>query len=273
MPKASSSSPKGIWGSTFRSVGETLRVLPDLFPIWKVIFTLTCGLVVTGLMICGVLGWEEDCAWTLFWGGRTSLLKNKFIESSECRSWRGRVECKGPMDSELLAFSVLVNMSVLLLLWLWSLVLGSLFSNRHSCSGEVRFRDISWASWKYPAFIYRGIKGKKSRFALSCSDCTESKQKTQQTHFLNRPTVPIRIHFRVTFPSICDISIKESSVKGRWRPWFIKLLSKCNLSYTSCYLFSRLCSSRTAGWQRGEGAILPECRWSKLREENRGRRD
>lgn len=162
MPKASSSSPKGSWGSTFRSVGETLEVLPDLFPIWKVIFTLTCGLVVTGLMICGVVGWEQDWAWTLFWGGRTSLLKNKFIDS-ECRSWRGRVECKGPMDSELLLFSVLVNMSVLLLqwLWLWSLVLGSLFSNRHSCSREVMFRDISWVSWKYPGFIYKGIKGKK----------------------------------------------------------------------------------------------------------------
>lgn len=91
------------------------------------------------------------------------------------------MECKGPMDSELLPFSVLVNMSVLLLLWLWSLALGSLFSNRHSCSGEVRFRDISWVSWKYPGFIYRGIKGKKSRFALSCSDCTESKEKTQHS--------------------------------------------------------------------------------------------
>lgn len=146
MHKASSSSPKGSWGSTSRSVGETLVAPPDLSPIWKVILTLTCGLV-TGLMICGVVGWE-DCAWTLLSGGRASLQENKVIDSEawECRSWRARAGCRGTMDSELLPFSV--NMSVLLLLWLWSLVLGWLFSSRHSCSGAATFIDIGRVSWK-----------------------------------------------------------------------------------------------------------------------------
>lgn len=120
VPGVSSSSPKESLGSTCRSVGETLGVPPDPFPMWKVILTLTCGLVVTGLIICGVAGRKEDCAWMLFWGGRASVQDKKVVnpEASECGSSKGRVDCKGPIYSELRQFSVLVRASVLLLLWL-----------------------------------------------------------------------------------------------------------------------------------------------------------
>ena len=40
---------------THESVGMTDDVLLDPFPMWKVMLTLTWGLGVTGLMICGLV--------------------------------------------------------------------------------------------------------------------------------------------------------------------------------------------------------------------------
>lgn len=154
MLKDSSSSPKrSLESNCIKSVGRTDGVPVDPFPMWKVMLTLTWGLVVTGLMICGLVGWEEgweeDSVGTLGWGATGSVLESKVIGSdrAEWGLWRAMVDCKGLMDSKLLQPSVLVKVSVLLLLWLWSLQ-ASPFSSRHCCSSEVTVNEVCWISPK-----------------------------------------------------------------------------------------------------------------------------
>lgn len=160
MLKDSSSSPKGsVQSASFKFVGTTDGVPQDPFPMWKVMLTLTCGLVVTGLMMCGLVGWEGDCEGMLGWGvmGSGLEIKVKGSDRAECKLLMATVDCKGPMESWLLLPSVLVNVSVLLLDWLWSLQ-ASPFSSRHCCSGEVTVNEVSWVSPKQPWLICRRKK-------------------------------------------------------------------------------------------------------------------
>lgn len=85
--------------------------------MWKVMLTLTWGLVVTGLMTWGLVGWEVDCVGTFGCGVAASVWESNVMGSDGTESglWRASVDCKGPTDSWLLEPSVCVKVSVLLL--------------------------------------------------------------------------------------------------------------------------------------------------------------
>lgn len=139
MLKDSSSLPRGsLQPACIKSTGLTGGVPQDPFPIWKVMLTLTWGLVVTGLIMCGLVGWEGDCVRMLGWDVTGSVLEinGKGSDNAEDGLLKRTVDCKGLMDSWLLEPSVLVKVSVLLLHWLQSL-LTSPVSNRYCSSGEA----------------------------------------------------------------------------------------------------------------------------------------
>lgn len=165
----------------------------DPFPMCKVMLTLTCGLVVIGVMIWGLLGWEDVCVWILGCGAADSMLECKVMGSDRTDNGlsRAKVECKGLMDSWLLQPSVLVKVSVLVVQWLWSL-LASPFSSRHSFSCDATLNKVSWV---FPVYFCR--EEEKEKFISS-----GFKKKSQTLSYSAIKTtfmVPVKLSFYLCF--------------------------------------------------------------------------